>query len=127
MFTCGVEHSKFLTAALLAKNVSAAFVDSTVTRQRRRSLVKDFASRKLSILMNFGVLSAGFDAPGVNTVVITRPTTSVVLYSQMVGRGLRGPKMGGSAECRLIDVRGNFTRFGGVESVYDVFRDYWAS
>ena len=127
VFTCGVEHSRFLTAALLAKNVPAAFVDSTVTRQRRRSLVKDFASRKLSVLMNFGVLSAGFDAPGVNTVVITRPTASVVLYSQMVGRGLRGPKMGGSTECRLIDVRDNFTRFGGVESVYDVFRDYWAS
>ena len=125
VFTCGVEHSRLLTTALLSRGLPAAFVDSTVGGQRRRSLVRQFASGELSLLLNFGVSSTGFDAPGVQTVVITRPTASVVLYSQMVGRGLRGPKMGGRGHCRLVDVKDNFTRFGGVEAVYDVFRDYW--
>ena len=81
--------------------------------------------RELSILLNFGVLSTGFDAPGVDTVMITRPTSSVVLYSQMAGRGLRGPSAGGQAECTLVDVLDNLTRFGAVEIVYDAFKGYW--
>ena len=51
------------------------------------------------------MLAAGFDAPKVGAVVITRPTMSAALYEQMVGRGLRGPKNGGTEICRVIDVQ----------------------
>ena len=49
---------------------------------------------KLNILINYEVLTTGFDATNIECVFITRPTQSVVLYSQMLGRGLRGPEMG---------------------------------
>ncbi len=57
------------------------------------------------VLTRIGVLAAGFDAPKVAAVVITRPTMSAALYEQMVGRGLRGPLNGGTKRCRVIDVQ----------------------
>ena len=51
------------------------------------------------------MLTTGFDAPRADTVCITRPTMSALLYEQMVGRGLRGPKNGGTEKCLVIDVQ----------------------
>ena len=60
---------------------------------------------QLRFICNVGVLALGFDAPRANAVCVTRPTTSALRYEQMVGRGLRGPKNGGTAVCRVLDVQ----------------------
>lgn len=125
VFACSVEHSLMLTAILNIEGARAAHIDSTVSRAQRRHIVASFRAGSLDAVLNFGVLSTGFDAPRVSAVVIARPTTSVVLYSQMVGRGLRGPASGGNEECNLIDVRDNFTSFGAVDDVYQTFAPYW--
>ena len=69
-------------------------------------------------MTNFGVLTTGFDAPGIEVVIIARPTTSIVLYSQMVGRGLRGKKMGGTEKVEIINVKDNIQN---LPSIYDAF------
>jgi DNA repair protein RadD len=125
VFACSVEHSRLLAATLSLRGVPTAHLDSTVSHRMRRSLIGRFKESELKVLTNFGVLSTGFDAPRVGSVVVARPTTSLVLYSQMVGRGLRGPASGGNAECNLIDVRDNFKTFGDVDQVYAAFADYW--
>jgi superfamily II DNA or RNA helicase len=70
------------------------------------------------------VLTTGFDAPKVTHVVMGRPTVSQVLYEQMVGRGLRGAKFGGTSHCTIIDCvddyRGNRPQLG-----YEAFREVW--
>jgi DNA repair protein RadD len=114
-----------LTAILNIEGATAAHIDSSVSRAQRRQIIASFRAGTLDAVLNFGVLSTGFDAPRVSAVVIARPTTSVVLYSQMVGRGLRGPASGGNEECNLIDVRDNFTSFGAVDDVYQTFAPYW--
>lgn len=43
----------------------------------------------------------------------------------MIGRGLRGPLMGGGQDCNLIDIKDNIKNFGGVEDVYTFFEEYW--
>lgn len=58
------------------------------------------------------------------TGFITRPTKSIVLYSQMLGRGLRGPLMGGNEECDLIDIDDNLQAFDN-ETAFSHFNDYW--
>jgi DNA repair protein RadD len=126
VFACTVQHSRILAAALTLLGCTASHLDSSVPRHSRRATVAQFREKKLMVLVNYGVLSTGFDAPNVSTVMITRPTTSVVLYSQMIGRGLRGPKSGGSLTCHLIDVRDNFESFGAVDQVYSVFSQYWS-
>jgi DNA repair protein RadD len=70
------------------------------------------------------VLTTGFDAPKVGAVIIARPTTSPVLYEQMIGRGMRGPVNGGTTDCLVIDLVDNIERFSG-QMAYTRFSEYW--
>ena len=63
-------------------------------------------------------MTTGFDAPKTEAVVIARPTTSVVLYSQMVGRGLRGAQVGGTATCTVVDVVDNIINLPDVPQAF---------
>jgi hypothetical protein len=76
-------------------------------------VIEEFRAGRLQFLCNYGVLTTGFDAPKIRAVIIARPTTSVVLYEQMIGRGMRGPLNGGTEECQVIDLQDNIARFQG--------------
>lgn len=125
VFSCGIDHSRLLATALNLEGIRAAHVDCHMPRTFRLRATSGFRAGEFDVLLNFGVLSTGFDAPRTRAVVIARPTSSVVLYSQMLGRGLRGPAMGGGEVCRLIDVVDNFIAFGDVDAVYSSFDEYW--
>ena len=106
VFACNVAHAHAL-AALLQRGdnprTTAAITGSTAP-SLRRELIEQFRTGKLSTLTNVGVLTTGFDAPKVRCVVVARPTFSKPLYQQMIGRGLRGPRFGGTERCLIIDV-----------------------
>lgn len=55
----------------------------------RDQIINDFKERKIKFLVNVSVLTTGFDAPHVDLIAILRPTESISLYQQIVGRGLR--------------------------------------
>lgn len=124
-FACSVEHSRFISALLSFLGIRSAHVDGMVPPDRRSTLINDFKSGAVQVLCNYGVLSTGFDAPKVDVVFISRPTGSVVLYSQMIGRGLRGPAIGGTAKCKIIDVIDNIQGFSNQEAVFGYFDDYY--
>ena len=126
VFACSVKHAKELSLAVGIRGGRAAFVDCNMKRNLRRRVVNSFRAGDIDVIFNYGVLSTGFDAPNVGTVIIARPTSSVVLYSQMVGRGLRGALVGGKENCRLIDLKDNFDNYGGVNEVYGYFDPYWS-
>ena len=125
LFGCSVEHSRFLNSCLLYMGFNTGHVDGSTNLARRAMLIDGFKNGGMDVLCNFGVLTTGFDAPKTDTVMITRPTVSPVLYSQMIGRGLRGPLIGGTEFCRIIDVRDNIGEFGDADSVYRIFEEYW--
>lgn len=125
VFTCSVEHAKRLSLFTSVAGLKSAYISCDMRRGLRRKTIHEYRSGNIDVIYNFGVLSTGFDAPNIKTVVIARPTTSIVLYSQMIGRGLRGPALGGTEECNLIDIKDNFMHFGKVEEVYNYFSDYW--
>jgi superfamily II DNA or RNA helicase len=78
------------------------------------------------ILCNYGVLTTGFDAPAASAAVIARPTMSLVLYSQMVGRVIRGPKAGGTATCEIVTVTDpGLPGFGDVAEAFTNWEDVW--
>lgn len=124
-FACNVDHSKFICALLTYFGVAAAHVDGDTESNRRASIIRGFRSGSLRVVCNFGILTTGFDAPKTDVVFIARPTTSVVLYGQMIGRGLRGPKLGGTSACTLVDVRDNIEGLVGQADLYEYFNDYW--
>lgn len=125
-FGCSVEHATAMSLLLTRKGVPSAVVTGETRSATRRYLIKQFKEGKLRVLCNYGVLTTGFDAPKVRVVVIARPTTSPVLYEQMIGRGMRGPLNGGTEECLIIDVEDNITRFGG-NILSSCIRDFWVT
>lgn len=126
LFATSVEQSKFFAALLMYLDIMAAHVDGQTSKARRSELIEAFRTGELQVLCNYGVLSTGFDAPNTDVVVIARPTASPVLYSQMIGRGLRGPAIGGTDTCKFIDVRDNIVGFGNADRVYNLFEEYFA-
>ena len=89
----------------------------------RRTFIKRFKDKDIQVLCNYEVLATGFDSPEIDTLMIARPTSSKIVYEQMVGRGLRGTTFGGTEDCTIITVKDNIYRFGGdrVDLGYDKY------
>lgn len=108
VFACSVSHAQVLSMALdqYYGEDCAAVVTAQTPRSERVDVIERFKEGDgLRFLCNVGVLTMGFDAPKTDAVCMTRPTTSALKYEQMVGRGLRGPKNGGTAMCTVVDVQ----------------------
>ena len=111
IFATSVEHAQTVAGLLNMKGVNARAVSGSTDRAVRRSVVEDFRSGKISVLVNYGVFREGFDAPKTRVIVVARPVYSPNLYFQMIGRGLRGPKNGGSERCLISNVEDNIDNF----------------
>ena len=126
VFACSVAHAHLLASILAAKGISAGAVTSKTSPARRRQLIAQYKDpRGIQILCNYGVLTTGFDAPRTNCALIARPTKSVVLYSQMVGRAARGPKAGGNATCKIITVVDQLPGFRSIAEAFTYFEEIW--
>lgn len=127
VFACSVEHGKMLSSVLTLQGVENGHVFGDMAAAERQKVISRFKDRedKLNILINFEVLTTGFDATNIRCVFITRPTNSVVLYSQMIGRGLRGPQMGGNETCLLIDIDDNLNKYRSESEAFQSFDHYW--
>lgn len=127
-FAASVHHAELVSAALFMLGIEAPIVLGTTASAVRRRVINKFRKRgpQPMVLCNFGVLTTGFDAPGTSAAVIARPTKSLVLYSQMVGRATRGPKAGGNEHCTIstvVDV--NLPGFGDVAEAFTNWEDVW--
>lgn len=126
VFACSVDHAKMLAAMLTLEGIPNCLVLGEMAPMDRRHAIDVFKDRTsgVDIIINYEVLTTGFDSKNIKCVFITRPTKSIVLYSQMLGRGLRGPLMGGNEECDLIDIDDNLQVFDN-ETAFTHFNDYW--
>lgn len=125
LFAPSVENSKFMTSLFTFLGFSAAHIDGSTHSFTRSKIIADYVKGEMQVLCNYGVLATGFDAPKTDVLCIARPTKSPVLYSQMIGRGLRGPAIGGTKDCRIIEVVDNFLEQGTQDELYDYFSEYW--
>ena len=125
VFTASVKAAE-MTAEIFNRHRlgMAAWVCGKTDREERRRVLAEFAAGKIQVVCNCGVLTEGFDDPGVEVVIMGRPTKSRSLYSQMVGRSTRplpgvvdGPETAearkaaiaasGKPSCLVVDFVGN--------------------
>ena len=125
VFACSLKHTKLLHKICILSGMKVAKIDDKTSNQNRKQIVREFKNKEIKIIFNYGVLSTGFDAPGTEAILIARPTTSPVIYSQMLGRGLRGPKFNGKAECLLIDLKDNLIGLPDEKSCFTLFNNYY--
>lgn len=103
VFAATVRHAQEILS-LLPEGEASIVIGDTPTLERDQ-IINDFKQRKIKFLVNVSVLTTGFDAPHVDLIAILRPTESISLYQQIVGRGLR--LSDGKEECLVLDYAGN--------------------
>jgi superfamily II DNA or RNA helicase len=106
VFAATVEHANLLAAVLRARKIDARSITAKTPSDQRQAASANFKAESDAprVLCNYGVLTAGFDAPRTSAAVIARPTKSLVLYSQMIGRAIRGKRAGGNETAEIITV-----------------------
>ena len=103
IFAATVEHAKEVFSYLPSQ--LSALVTGATDNAERDKLIKAFKRKEIKYLVNVSVLTTGFDAPHVDMIAILRPTQSVSLYQQIIGRGLRLSE--NKKDCLVIDYTGN--------------------
>ena len=128
VFAPSVHSAKECALDVRREGVNATTILGGTPEDERRETIARFRSGEGApmALFNYGVLTAGFDAPLTRCAVIARPTTSLVLYSQMCGRVMRGQKSGGNSRCRIYTVVDtNLPGFGSVAEAFTNWETLW--
>ncbi len=105
VYAVSVDHAHNLAALFRDAGVPAAVMLGETGNEERARLITSFKRGNLRVLVNVAVATEGFDLPDASCVVITRPTKSLTLYLQMVGRGLRPKENNGN--CLILDLAAN--------------------
>lgn len=129
VFAPSVANALLLASLCRGVGLLADAVTGVTDVNDRRRAIQRFrrADGRKRVLVNFGVLTTGFDAPAASAALIARPTKSLVLYSQMVGRVIRGPRAGGTKRCEIVTVVDTtLPGFGDVAEAFMNWEDVWS-
>jgi len=119
VFAVDTLHARTLVHEFRERKVDADYVD--YTRPDSAAVMDAFRDGPVPrVLVNVEMLTEGYDAPRTQTVFLARPTKSEALLSQMVGRALRGPRAGGTANAYLVTFVDTWKEFHPLEAEYVV-------
>jgi len=102
IYASGVRHAENLALSFRQASVETAVIVGTTPREERETILAQFAKGQISVIVNVGVLTEGFDEPSLEAIIIAKPTRSTLLYTQIVGRGTR--LFEGKEHCIIIDI-----------------------
>jgi superfamily II DNA or RNA helicase len=108
VFAADLNHAKSLAEMFKAQGVTAAWVSGETPLSLRRSFLEKLRNGELKVIVNCMVFTEGFDEPSLDAILVARPTWSLVLYCQMIGRGLR--PFPGKQNCLFIDFVDNSSK-----------------
>jgi superfamily II DNA or RNA helicase len=112
IYTINKRHNEHVCNMFIDAGIIARAIDSDTNYEERNRIVKDFKNGNIQILCNVNIFSEGFDCPDISVVQLARPTQSLVLYMQMVGRGLR--KKNDGSQALILDNAGLWKKHGLV-------------
>lgn len=115
VFCSSVEHAYHVRDEIRRNGISCETVTGDMPKDERAAILRRYRDGDLRAVTNYGVLTTGFDAPQTDMIALLRPTKSVSLYVQMLGRGQR--IFPGKVNCLVLDFGGNIERFGPVDMI----------
>lgn len=110
VFAVNVDHSKNIVERYQEKGISAVHIDAKTPPQERKEVIEQFKANKIKVLSNVEIITEGFDFPECEVVQLARPTKSLALYLQMVGRVMR--KANGKEYGLVLDNAGMWLEHG---------------
>lgn len=110
VFCVSIKHSEHVAEQFRAAGIQAEHVDGNTDALTRDGAIGRFHRGETKILCNVDLFGEGFDVPAIEAVTMLRPTQSLGLYLQQVGRGLR--KSPGKEQTIILDHVGNVQRHG---------------
>jgi len=110
VYTINQTHNVHVCEQFMAKGVKAIAIDSNTNAEDRKAIVEDFKRGKFQVLCNVNIFSEGFDCPDLEFVQLARPTKSLSMFLQQIGRGLRTSE--GKSKAIFLDNVGLYSRFG---------------
>lgn len=113
-------HAKHIEQQFKQHGVPAEYMDAFTTLEKRGEILERFKNNQTKVICNVGVLTTGFDAD-VRCVILARPTKSEILYTQMIGRGLRTAP--GKDHCLILDHSDTTLRLGFVTDIHHTSLD----
>lgn len=102
IFAAGVDHARHLAETFHKNGTTVRVIIGTTPDEERSQILSDFKSGAVTVLINVGVLTEGFDEPSIEAIILAKPTRSSLLYTQIVGRGTR--LFEGKEHCMIIDI-----------------------
>ena len=116
-FCVSVKHAFELREEFLARGVYCEVIHGGMKDTERKGFLKLFERGKIEVLANCQILTEGFDAPYVRTLLMARPTCSKTLYTQMIGRGAR--TFPGKDHCKVLEFTDNNFSVFDLSQCYD--------
>jgi superfamily II DNA or RNA helicase len=113
VFTVDIKHAVAMAEAFRREGVAAEHLSAETPLPEREAILTRFRAGDVQVVSNCFVLAYGFDLPAVSAVVLARPTRSLMLYLQMVGRALRPAP--GKLDCLVLDHAGAVHRHGFID------------
>ena len=110
IFAVTINHANMIYKDFIDKGVAAAVVHSDLDEISEGVSLQEFKDGAVDVIINVGKLTTGFDETSVNCLLLARPTKSLRLYLQIIGRGLRIHE--GKKDCLILDLAGNIDQNG---------------
>lgn len=110
IFAVNVKHSQAIAAMFCSNSIACEHLDGDTPSDERKAILDRFRSGETLAISNCAILTEGFDCPDSEAIVIARPTTSVTLWLQMIGRILRPAP--GKEFATILDMTDNWYRLG---------------
>lgn len=112
LFASGIEHAEHISEMLQSFGIDCAAVHSKNSPEFNDKAIIAFKNYSLRSIVNYGKLTTGFNHPGIDLIGMFRPTMSVPLWVQMLGRGTRPCE--GKKDCLVLDYARNTPRLGPI-------------
>lgn len=112
VYTISRSHNYNVCNRFVENGIKAKYIDSETSADKRKEIVEQFREGYIDVLCNVDIFSEGFDCPDVEFIMLARPTCSLSLYLQQIGRGLRVNPKNKEAKVAILDAVGLYNKFG---------------
>ena len=105
IFCTNIKHSEDIAKVFIKNGIKCKAVHGKLPRNKRFQIIEDFKKGNIQVITNCQLFTEGFDEPSIEAIIMARPTKSLPLYLQMMGRGIRISP--GKKYCTLIELTDN--------------------